>query len=107
MNRADKYSQDENGGKGSAAKRAGFLGGDDLDIFDEDAENRGDEVAPRPGDDLVSIEKDILRYYYYIHNGIDTEHVAPLENVRIHDTLGTKPLAAQISGRVGLFEVKL
>jgi dynein heavy chain len=33
--------------------------------------------------DPKNIEKDILRYYYYIHNGIDTEHVAPLENARI------------------------
>jgi dynein heavy chain len=34
-----------------------------------------------------NIEKDILRYYYYIHNGIDTEHVAPLENVRIQNVM--------------------
>ena len=34
-----------------------------------------------------NIEKDILRYYYYIHNGIDTEHVAPLENERLKNVL--------------------
>ncbi|WAR10683.1 DYH7-like protein [Mya arenaria] len=28
----------------------------------------------------TSAEKDILRYYYYIHHGIDTEHVAPMED---------------------------
>lgn len=33
------------------------------------------------------IEKDILRYYYYIHNGIDTEHVAPLETERLRNVL--------------------
>jgi dynein heavy chain, axonemal len=25
----------------------------------------------------------MLRYYYYIHNGIDTSHVAPLEEIRL------------------------
>lgn len=39
------------------------------------------------GDDPKNIEKDILRYYYYIHNGIDTEHVAPLENVRLQNVM--------------------
>jgi dynein heavy chain len=34
-----------------------------------------------------NIEKDILRYYYYIHNGIDTEHVAPLEDERLRNVL--------------------
>ena len=34
-----------------------------------------------------NIEKDILRYYYYIHNGIDTEHVAPLETERLTNVL--------------------
>ena len=40
-----------------------------------------DEEEPK------NIEKDILRYYYYIHNGIDTEHVAPLEDVRIRNVM--------------------
>jgi dynein heavy chain len=39
------------------------------------------------GDDPRNIEKDILRYYYYIHNGIDTEHVAPLENIRLQNVM--------------------
>lgn len=33
------------------------------------------------------MEKDILRYYYYIHNGIDTEHVAPLEDIRLQNVM--------------------
>ena len=37
--------------------------------------------------DANNIEKDILRYYYYIHNGIDTEHVAPLEGERLKNVL--------------------
>ncbi|XP_059164025.1 dynein axonemal heavy chain 7-like isoform X1 [Physella acuta] len=28
----------------------------------------------------TSAEKDVLRYYYYINHGIDTEHVAPMED---------------------------
>ncbi|RDD45105.1 Dynein heavy chain 7, axonemal, partial [Trichoplax sp. H2] len=34
-----------------------------------------------------SAEKDILRYYYYIHNGIDTEHVAPMEDQWLNNVL--------------------
>jgi dynein heavy chain len=41
----------------------------------------------KASDEPKNIEKDILRYYYYIHNGIDTEHVAPLENVRIQNVM--------------------
>ncbi|XP_052080869.1 dynein axonemal heavy chain 7-like isoform X1 [Mytilus californianus] len=35
----------------------------------------------------TSAEKDILRYYYYIHNGIDTEHVAPMEDSWLENVL--------------------
>ena len=35
----------------------------------------------------TNTEKDLLRYYYYIHNGIDTEHVAPLETIRIQNVM--------------------
>lgn len=28
------------------------------------------------------------RYYYYIHNGIDTEHVAPMEDSWLENVLG-------------------
>ena len=38
-------------------------------------------------DEPKNIEKDILRYYYYIHNGIDTEHVAPLESIRLQNVM--------------------
>lgn len=70
-------------------------GDGDSEMFDENAEERSNDTARGGGggaavkasDDPKSIEKDILRYYYYIHNGIDTEHVAPLENVRIQNTL--------------------
>lgn len=43
------------------------------------------------GDDPKSIEKDILRYYYYIHNGIDTEHIAPLEAIRLQNVMSLIP----------------
>ncbi|KAK7506434.1 hypothetical protein BaRGS_00002546, partial [Batillaria attramentaria] len=36
-------------------------------------------------------EKDILRYYYYIHNGIDTEHVAPMEDSWLENVLALVP----------------
>lgn len=37
------------------------------------------------------VEKDILRYYYYIHNGIDTEHVAPMENLWLQNVFKLVP----------------
>nr|XP_022323965.1 dynein heavy chain 7, axonemal-like isoform X6 [Crassostrea virginica] len=36
----------------------------------------------------TAADKDILRYYYYIHNGIDTEHVAPMEDSWLENVLG-------------------
>ena len=35
----------------------------------------------------TAAEKDILRYYFYIHNGIDTEHVAPMEDSWLENVL--------------------
>ncbi len=49
--------------------------------------SRDQEKDVDPGQDPINVEKDILRYYYYIHNGIDTEHVAPLEDVRLQNVM--------------------
>ncbi|XP_078488802.1 dynein axonemal heavy chain 7 isoform X2 [Ciona intestinalis] len=47
-------------------------------------------ATKRPGSP-TSAEKDILRYYYYIHNGIDTEHVAPMEDSWLENVLQMVP----------------
>ncbi|KAM4608668.1 dynein axonemal heavy chain 7 [Polymixia lowei] len=39
----------------------------------------------------TATEKDILRYYYYIRNGIDTEHVAPMEDSWLQNVLDLVP----------------
>jgi dynein heavy chain len=54
---------------------------DHIEIDEATGEAMSSAIDPTA--DPKNIEKDILRYYYYIHNGIDTEHVAPLENARI------------------------
>ncbi|XP_039266483.2 dynein axonemal heavy chain 7-like isoform X2 [Styela clava] len=47
-------------------------------------------LSQRPGSP-TSAEKDILRYYYYIHNGIDTEHVAPMEDMWLDHVMQMVP----------------
>jgi dynein heavy chain, axonemal len=54
----------------------------------EEGEDRENITA---SEDPKSIEKDILRYYYYIHNGIDTEHIAPLETIRLTNVMSLIP----------------
>lgn len=61
------------------------------EINSELSSSRGPPRPLKASDEPKNVEKDILRYYYYIHNGIDTEHVAPLENIRILNTLGLVP----------------
>ncbi|XP_075385072.1 dynein axonemal heavy chain 7 [Tenrec ecaudatus] len=38
-----------------------------------------------------AVEKDILRYYYYIHHGIDTDHVAPMDDSWLENVLNLVP----------------
>jgi dynein heavy chain len=39
----------------------------------------GTELAPAPTQTGAIGEKDVLRYYYYINNGIDTEHIEAMD----------------------------
>ncbi|XP_041119882.1 dynein heavy chain 7, axonemal isoform X1 [Polyodon spathula] len=50
-----------------------------------------DEVLPPTSGSPNATERDILRYYYYIHNGIDTEHVAAMEDSWLENVLALVP----------------
>ncbi|XP_069790703.1 dynein axonemal heavy chain 7 isoform X2 [Narcine bancroftii] len=50
-----------------------------------------DETEPSISGHPSALEKDILRYYYYINHGIDTEHVAPLEDSWLEVVLSLIP----------------
>ncbi|XP_066541990.1 dynein axonemal heavy chain 7 isoform X2 [Hoplias malabaricus] len=50
----------------------------------------GDSSPPTCGSP-ASTEKDILRYYYYTQNGIDTEHVAAMEDSWLKNVLDLVP----------------
>ncbi|XP_066544073.1 dynein axonemal heavy chain 7 isoform X2 [Amia ocellicauda] len=50
-----------------------------------------DEMPPLSSGSPTATEKDILRYYYYIHNGIDTKHVAAMEDSWLEHVLDLVP----------------
>ncbi|XP_075438575.1 dynein axonemal heavy chain 7-like, partial [Ascaphus truei] len=49
-----------------------------------------DQIHPPTGTSSA-LEKDILRYNYYINHGIDTEHVAPMEDSWLENVLNLVP----------------
>jgi dynein heavy chain len=59
--------------------------------LDASTTSAGRPTSPTPP------EKDILRYYYYIHNGIDTSHVAPLEDSWLEHVLNRVPKRHKLS----------
>lgn len=45
----------------------------------------------------MSSSRYFQRYHFYVHNGIDTEYVAELDEHRIHDTLSRLPESLRAS----------
>ena len=57
----------------------------------------GDSSLSEGGDaEAANAEKDILRYYYYIRHGIDTQHVAPMEQYWMDNVLSLVPKRLQV-----------
>nr|CAH8829193.1 unnamed protein product [Trichobilharzia regenti] len=67
----------------------------DLILRGEEADNESSETPGFSASDLGSIkgiedrEKNILRYYYYIYNGINTDHVAPMDEKWMKDMVSS------------------
>ena len=59
------------------------------------------DSSPIDGGDseAANAEKDILRYYYYIRHGIDTQHVAPMEQYWMDNVLSLVPKRLQVRAR--------
>ena len=46
------------------------------------------------------------RYYYYIHHGIDTEHVAPMESSWLDHVMQMVPNSLKVSSQVSIMSSK-
>uniref|UniRef100_A0A8D8ZEJ7 Dynein heavy chain 7, axonemal n=1 Tax=Cacopsylla melanoneura TaxID=428564 RepID=A0A8D8ZEJ7_9HEMI len=54
-------------------------------------EAEAEEDAGASGDDLTSREKALLKYYYYIRFGMDTEYISPIDEQWIDNILAKIP----------------